>query len=121
MRSRAINAFGASFTGLVLVIVIVTKFTGGAYLVLIAMPILYAIMRGINKHYTRVSQELATEDTGLILPARNHVIVLVSKVHKPALRALAFAKATRPDTLTALTVNVEDEATRALQAEWERH
>jgi amino acid transporter len=121
MRSRAINAFGASFTGLVLVIVIITKFTKGAYLVLIAMPILYAIMRAINKHYTRVSQELATEDTGLMLPSRSHVIVLVSKVHKPALRALAFAKATRPDTLTALTVNVDDEATRALQADWERH
>jgi amino acid transporter len=121
VRSRAINAFGGSLSGVVLVIVIITKFTKGAYLVLIAMPILYAIMRAINKHYTRVAQELATEDTGLMLPSRNHVIVLVSKVHKPALRALAFAKATRPDTLTALTVNVDDEGTRALQAEWERH
>jgi len=120
-QSRAINAFGASFTGLVLAIVTVTKFTHGAYLVLIAMPILYAIMRGINKHYTRVAQELSTDDTGLMLPARNHVVVLVSKVHKPTLRALAFAKATRPDTLTALTANIDDEATRQLQAEWERH
>src|SRR5690348_6534095 len=110
MRSRLINGFGASLSGVVLVIVIITKFTKGAYLVLIAMPILYAIMRAINKHYTRVAQELATEDTGLMLPSRNHVIVLVSKVHKPALRALAFAKATRPDTLTALTVNVDDDA-----------
>ena len=59
--------------------------------------------------------------TGLVLPARNHVVVLVSKVHKPTLRALAFARATRPDTLTALTVNVDDDATRALLAEWERH
>jgi amino acid transporter len=120
-RSRAINGFGATLSGIVLVIVVITKFDKGAYLVLIAMPILYTLMRGINKHYTRVSQELATEDTGLILPSRNHVIVLVSKVHKPTLRALAFAKATRPDTLTALTVNIDDEATRALQAEWERH
>jgi amino acid transporter len=119
--SRAINAFGASLSGIVLVIVVITKFTKGAYLVLIAMPILYAIMRGINKHYTRVAAELATEDTGLILPARNHVVVLVSKVHKPTLRALAFAKATRPDTLTALTVNIDDDATRGLQADWERH
>ena len=121
MRSRGINAFGASFTGLVLIIVILTKFTKGAYLVLIAMPILYLIMRAINKHYTRVSEELVSDDIGLVLPSRNHVIVLVSKVHKPTLRALAFAKATRPDTLTALTVNVDDEDTRALQAEWERH
>ena len=119
--TRLINAFGASFTGLVLVIVVLTKFTKGAYLVIIAMPILYAIMRGINKHYTRISEELVSDDVGLVLPSRNHVVVLVAKVHKPTLRALAFAKATRPDTLTALTVNVDDEDTRALQAEWERH
>jgi amino acid transporter len=122
MRSRAINGFGASLSGIVLVIVIVTKFTKGAYLVLIAMPILYVVMRAINKHYARVSAELVSDDTvGLQLPARNHVVVLVSKVHKPTLRALAFAKATRPDTLTALTVNVDKDDTRALMAEWEKH
>jgi amino acid transporter len=120
-RSRAINGFGATLSGIVLVIVILTKFTKGAYLVLIAMPILYALMRAINKHYTRVAAELTTADIGLTLPSRNHVVVLVSKVHKPALRALAFAKATRPDTLTALTVNIDDDATRALQADWDRH
>jgi amino acid transporter len=119
-RSRAINAFGASFAGLVLVIVVITKFTGGAYLVIIAMPILYAVMRAINKHYTHVAAELTPEGRGLMLPARNHVVVLVSKLHKPTLRALAYAKATRPDTLTALTVNVDDAETRALLAEWER-
>jgi amino acid transporter len=120
VRSRAINAFGASLAGLVLVIVVVTKFTKGAYLVIIAMPILYAVMRAINKHYTHVAAELTPEGRGLMLPARNHVVVLVSKVHKPTLRALAYAKATRPDTLTALTVNVDDVETRALLAEWER-
>ena len=57
---------------------------------------------------------------GLMLPSRNHVVVLVSKLHKPTMRALAYARATRPDTLTALTVNVDDEETRALLAEWER-
>jgi amino acid transporter len=121
MRSRLINGFGASLSGVVLAIVIVTKFTKGAYLVLIAMPILYALMRAINRHYSRVAEELTTDEVGLVLPARNHVVVLVSKVHKPTLRALAFARATRPDTLTALTVNIEDEDTRRLLAEWERH
>ena len=120
-RSRVINTFGASLSGLVLVIVILTKFTKGAYLVLIAMPILYMIMRGINKHYTNVSTELETDERGLVLPTRNHVVVLVSKVHRPTLRALAYARATRPDTLTALTVNVDDRETRALLADWERH
>ena len=123
MRSRAINAVGASLTGLVLVIVTITKFTKGAYLVLIAMPILYLLMRGIYKHYARIGAELApdeNDETGLRLPARNHVVVLVSKVHKPTLRALAFARATRPDTLTALTVNVDESETRSLLADWER-
>jgi amino acid transporter len=120
-RSRTINGFGASLTGLVLVIVVITKFTKGAYLVLIAMPILYVIMRGINRHYSRVSKELVTDQTGLVLPARNHVVVLISRVHKATLRALSYARATRPDTLTALTVNVDDEETRRLLREWEQH
>jgi len=78
-------------------------------------------MRAINRHYTRVSDELTVDQRGLMLPARNHVVVLVSKLHKPTMRALAYARATRPDTLTALTVNVDDDETRALLAEWERH
>ena len=51
-----------------------------------------------------------------MLPARNHAVVLVSKVHLPTLRALAYAQATRPDTLTAVTVNVDDADTRKIQA-----
>jgi hypothetical protein len=46
--------------------------------------------------------------------------VLVSKVHMPTLRAVAYAQATRPDSLTAVTVNVDDKDTRNIQAEWER-
>ena len=120
IRSRAINATGASLTALVLVIVTITKFTLGAWIVLVAMPILFLIMRGINRHYTAVSVELVAEDAGTTLPSRVHAVVLVSKVHKPTLRALAYARATRPDTLTALTVNVDEDETRRLQAEWER-
>jgi hypothetical protein len=121
MRSRLINGFGASLSGVVLVIVVITKFTKGAYLVLIAMPILYIGMRAIHKHYSRVAGELASQDVGLMLPSRNHVVVLVSKVHKPTLRALAYARATRPDTLTALTVNVDDGDTQQLMSEWAQH
>jgi amino acid transporter len=121
MRSRAINASGASLTGLVLIIVTVTKFTKGAYLVVIAIPVLYALMTAIHSHYSRVGRELVSDDIGLTMPSRNHVVVLVSKVHKPTLRALAFARATRPDTLTAVTVNVDDDETRELLAEWEKH
>ena len=120
LRSRAINFVGASLTGLVLVIVTVTKFTHGAYLVLIAMPILYGIMRGIHHHYMQVAEELEPDDELIPLPSRNHAVVLVSKLHAPTLRALTYARATRPHDLTALTVEVDKEESKALQEAWER-
>ena len=120
LRSRAINLTGAVLTGVVLVIVTITKFTHGAYLVLIAMPVLYVLMRGIHRHYEAVAEELEPEDELVPLPSRNHALVLVSKVHAPTLRALAYARATRPHDLTALTVSVDAADTAALQEQWER-
>jgi amino acid transporter len=119
-RSRAINATGGTLTGLVLAIVTITKFALGAWIVIVAMPVIFLTMRGINRHYTRVSEELVPEDEGVLMPSRVHAVVLVSKLHKPTLRAVAYARATRPDTLTALTVNVDGAETRDLQADWER-
>jgi amino acid transporter len=119
-RSRVINGVGATFTGLVLVIVTFTKFTHGAWIVFIAMPALFMLMRGIRTHYDAVRQELTPTDDATILPARNHAVVLVSKIHKPTLRAVAYARATRPSTLTAITVAVDREETKALSEEWDR-
>lgn len=120
-RSRVINAFGFVMTGTVLVIVIVTKFTSGAWIVLVALPIIYLSMLGINSHYEKVRRELSTLETDQVtLPARVHALVLVSKIHKPTLRALAYARASRPNVLEALTVNVDDRETQLLEDEWER-
>lgn len=121
MRSRMINTFGFMMTGSVLIIVVSTKFFNGAYLVVIAMPILYFIMRSVRRHYDRVAAELAPEENERVtLPSRIHAIVLVSKVHKPTLRALAYARASRPAYLEGLTVSVETGDTAELAAEWER-
>jgi amino acid transporter len=120
LRSRAINAVGASLTGTVLAIVLITKFTRGAYIVVLAMPVLYLLMKGIHSHYSRVAEELAPDDELVPLPSRNHIIVLVSKLHAPTLRALSYARATRPHDITALTVNVDAGDTRRLQEEWAR-
>ncbi|MGA8543730.1 MAG: APC family permease [Mycobacterium sp.] len=119
-RARAINAFGACFTGVVLVVVMVTKFTHGAYLVVIAIPLLCLLMQAIRRHYAAVRTELRTSiDDHHVLPSRVHAIVLVSGWHKATQRALMFARATRPDALTALTVNIDDAETRELLAEWQ--
>ncbi|GIE38608.1 amino acid transporter [Actinoplanes lobatus] len=120
IRSRAINTFGMILTGAVLIVVLITKFLLGAWIAIAAMIVIYGLMVAIHRHYTRVAEELKPTDERPVLPSRNHAIVLVSKVHQPTLRALAYAQATRPDTLTAVTVNVDDNDTRAIQAEWER-
>jgi amino acid transporter len=117
--SRAINGFGATLTGIVLTVVLITKFTLGAYIICIAMPALFLLMKGIRKHYDRVAEELAPSGEDVALPARNHGIVLVSKIHKPTLRALAYARATRPSTLEAVTVAVDAAESQRLQDEWE--
>jgi len=78
-------------------------------------------MRAIRRHYDGVKRELVPEPGGMMLPSRIHAVVLVSTVHKPTLRALAFARASRPDTLTAVTVNVDGNDTRELQRQWEEY
>ncbi|WP_020389997.1 APC family permease [Kribbella catacumbae] len=120
-RSRVINSVGLSFTGTVLIVVLLTKFLLGAYIAIIAMAVLFVMMRGIKRHYDAVGKQMAAEgDEQLMLPSRVHSIVLVSKLHKPTLRALAFAKAARPHTLEAVTVDVDRDESEALQAEWDR-
>jgi amino acid transporter len=120
-RSRLINGFGMGLTGAVLVVVLVTKFTRGAWIAIAAMAIIYVTMTGIRRHYDTVSRELDAEGVEPRLPSRNHAIVLVSNVHKPTLRAIAYAQATRPDTLVGLTVNVDEADTRKIQRQWDEH
>ncbi len=116
-RSQAINGTGAAVTGLVLIIVVRYKFLAGAYLAIGAMIVLFFLMVAIRKHYDSVAVELAPQGT-VPLPSRNHAVVLVSKIHSPTLRALAYAKATKPHDLVALTVAVSDEESSQLQQEW---
>jgi amino acid transporter len=118
--SRLINGTGALLTGMVLIIVTITKFAQGAWIVLVAMPLLFLLMRGIKAHYDAVGRELRLGEEESVLPARNHAVVLVSQLHKPTMRALSYARATRPSTLTAVTVGVDRDETRALEAEWDR-
>ncbi|MGI8578759.1 MAG: APC family permease [Nocardioidaceae bacterium] len=119
MRSRIINAIGLAVTALVLVIVLITKFQHGAWIAIMAMVFLFFLMNGIRHHYDRVARELEAAEDDAALPSRVHAIVLVSKVHKPTLRAVAYARASRPNTLEAVTVDVDEESTANLLRVWD--
>ena len=90
-RSRAINLVGALLTFVVLVVVVLTKVEHGAWIAILAMLLLFIMMKGIRRHYDAIAQELqAADDVRPPMPPRNHAVVLVSRVHLPTLRALAM-------------------------------
>jgi len=118
-RSRIINGIGFTMTGVVLVVVLLSKFIHGAYLAILAMIVLFVMMRAIRRHYDAVARETAVSaDEDRILPSRVHAVVLVNEVNKPAMRALAFARASRPSTLAAVMVSVDDDASDRLLERW---
>jgi amino acid transporter len=120
-RSRAINTFGGVLTAVVLVIVLVTKFSHGAWITILLMALVLLGMRGIARHYEAVARDITVLDPSAsrALPPRVHGIVLVSKLHEPTMRAIAYARATRPTTLEAVTVNIDPDETAALRQAWE--
>lgn len=119
-RSRVINTIGFAMTSTVLVIILVTKFLAGAWITILAMGFLFLVMRGIRGHYDKVGAELQVADDDQVLPTRVHAVVLVSKIHKPTMRALAYAKASRPNLLEAVYVDIDSSTTDQMLEEWDR-
>lgn len=119
-RARVINTVGATATGAVLIVVLLSKFVHGAYLALVAMAVMFAMMMAISKHYQAVAEEVALRpDSDRALPSRVRGVVLAQRVNLPTLRAIAFARAARSTTLTAVTVAVDDDEVEQILDEWE--
>ncbi|MFC8190691.1 APC family permease [Cellulomonas sp. NPDC057328] len=122
IRSRVINAVGLGMTATVLVIVLATKFLLGAWIAILAMAAVFVAMQGVRRHYERVRAELALGDdtqAARALPSRVHAVVLVSHLHRPTMRALAYARASRPHVIEAVTVGVDADDVAALRAQWD--
>ena len=120
--SRLINLVGALSTAVVLVIVLYTKVVHGAWIAILAMAVIFAMMKTIRSHYRSVAAELDLADTARsALPSRNHAIILVSQLNLPVMRAISYAKATRPNYLQALTVQVNMDEGDRLREQWAAH
>jgi amino acid transporter len=122
-RARALNGFGAALCLLVLAIVLLTKFSHGAWVSVAGMAGFYAVMTVIRRHYDSVARELTLdvpEQELDVRPSQVHAVVLVSQIHKPTLRALSYARLLRADSLVAVTIAVDPDAARGLKAQWRR-
>jgi amino acid transporter len=113
------NGFGAICTGVVMLVFAVTKFTDGAWIVLILTPVLIIVFLWIHKHYTGVASRLSLEKYGEPPPynLRHRVIVPISNVHQGTLAALRYARLLSDD-VTAVHVSLEPADTEKVQTKW---
>jgi hypothetical protein len=122
-RWRAVlNGTGAVATGLVAVIVAAAKFALGAWMILILIPLLVAMMWAISRHYRSVEAALDVDTSGRLepLPVRKppHVVVPISRLDQAALGALAYARSISPE-VTALHIAADRDGVEAMQRRWE--
>jgi amino acid transporter len=118
-RGLAINGLGAITTGVIVVVVAASKFTSGAWLVMILVPMLVALMWAIHVHYQRLALAVAPRSTARVsVPARSPlVIVPIARLDQPSLDAVAFARSIAPDALAVHITNDADAAAE-LRLRW---
>ena len=116
-----INSTGAVMTVLVLVIVTITKFTHGAYLVFFAIPILAFLMLGVKRYYRDVEHEIAIDDTTKFGATGDLAIVLVNRLQKPVVKAIDYAIAAKHGKTLAVHVAVASDDAAQLQKDWADH
>lgn len=120
LRSRSVNIIGFMMTGFVLAVVLVTKFTHGAWITVLLIALVFTIQRLIRRHYDTIRGQLRVEDwhSRRALPSRVRALVLVSNLSKPSMRAIATARAQAPINLEIVSVVSDLEEEKHIRREW---
>lgn len=113
----ALNGLGALCTGIVTVVIAATKFTHGAWMVIVLIPLIVLGFLRIHRHYERVAQRLSLKGASRPRIGKNPVVVLVGGIHKGVVEALEYARSISPN-VTALTVDLDPTQTTKLRLRW---
>jgi amino acid transporter len=119
----AMNGVGAVATGLVLLVVIESKFTHGAWIILVLIPLLVTMFRAVNYHYRDMREQVTLKSADIRLgehwgvPQQHKVVVPLSSLNRASLAALRFACSISQD-VTAVIVDVEPQNTARVQGDW---
>ena len=119
-RSLVINAIGAFTTGVVAAVVVVAKFTEGAWLPAVIIPSLVALFIAISRHYRNVAERLRLEPDEMTPEPVNTMVLLVGNIHRGVLQSLQFARHLNPDRLIALHIAPDAEAGAEMQKRWDK-
>jgi amino acid transporter len=119
--SMVINSFGTVVTGTVLVVVAVTKFALGAWMVLVVLPILVGLLYGINRHYQSVQDALTLDRQDEPIPVLKPpvVIIPVARLDRATLQAVAFARSISP-SVRAVHIASTAESAEEFARRWRR-
>jgi amino acid transporter len=118
-RHRALlNGLGATATGIVAIVQVTTKFTHGAWIVVLIIPLIVWLLLTIHRHYVRFADEIRFTGQSPITPLHHTVIVPVSGINKAVAGALVYAT-TISDEVEAVYVENEIQATHRLEKEWD--
>ncbi|MCE5195285.1 MAG: APC family permease [Nitrospiraceae bacterium] len=122
LKSTIINAIGGMTTGIVLIIIAVEKFTHGAWIVLIAIPVLVMLTQKIHRHYLSVAEQLSVEKciTGEKAYKHHSVIIPISGMQQAVLNAVKYAKALSDDVV-AIYVCLNEMETARIKQKWDRY
>jgi hypothetical protein len=116
-----INGLGAVMTGSVLIIVTLTKFTHGAWLVFIIMPVLYTVMFYTHRYYAQVENEIRMDGETTFGSKGDYAVVLMNKLNKPQLKALDYALSSRHTHLEAIHIAVDPAEAAAFAKLWKKY
>jgi amino acid transporter len=115
----SINSLGAGMTAVVTLVFATTKFSDGAWIVLVLIPALVLVFSAIHRHYRDLAGNLSLEHFGTPpRPSRHRVILPISGVHRGSLAALAYARVLSDD-VTAVHVSLDAAETEKVQRKWE--
>jgi amino acid transporter len=118
-QSVAINGIGAFLTAVVFVVIIITRFTRGAWAVLVAIPLIVLLFRAVHEHYMRIARQLSLTEAPPPLAIRRHTaVVLVSGMHRGVIPALEYAQSIAPDNTTALYIELDPEEAVKVREKW---
>lgn len=118
-KKIVINGIGAVATAIATAIIASTKFIHGAWIVIVLIPLLIMMFRGIHAHYKAVSEQITLDRRGSRppMPRRNIVILPISGVNRAVIRAVDYARS-RPGEVRAVLVDVDPENTARFEMQW---
>ena len=116
--NSVVNGVGAVTTFVIFLVIAITKFSKGAWIVLVVIPLIILLFKSIHTHYIGIEKGLAADVDYKVRPSNHTVVVLVGNVHRGSLEALAYAKSMRPNRLLAVTVVSDEDEQEKIARQW---